>query len=112
MENMQIQNNLIDGSLNVNVKKFIFLGSSCIYPKFASQPLTPEIFAIAYHSFVGSSELVNKYSSFKACQAIREQYNRDYVSLMPTNLYVILIILIYNPHMSYRRCYVSFTRLN
>ena len=87
MENMQIQNNLIDGSLNVNVKKFIFLGSSCIYPKFASQPLKEEY--LLTNSLEPTNEwyAIAKISGVKACQAIREQYNRDYVSLMPTNLY-------------------------
>ncbi len=87
MENMQIQNNLIDGSLKANVKKFIFLGSSCIYPKFASQPLKEEY--LLTNSLEPTNEwyAIAKISGVKACQAIRKQYNRDYVSLMPTNLY-------------------------
>jgi GDP-L-fucose synthase len=87
MENMQIQNNLIDGSLNAGIEKFIFLGSSCIYPKFAPQPLKEE------YLLTGSLEPTNewyalaKITGVKACQAIRKQFNKDYVSLMPTNLY-------------------------
>ena len=87
MENIQIQNNLIDGAHKVGIEKFIFLGSSCIYPKFAQQPLKEE------YLLTGSLEPTNewyaiaKITGVKACQAIRKQYNKDYVSLMPTNLY-------------------------
>jgi GDP-L-fucose synthase len=87
MENIQIQNNLIDGALNAGIEKFIFLGSSCIYPKFAPQPLKEE------YLLTGSLEPTNewyalaKITGVKACQAIRKQFNKDYVSLMPTNLY-------------------------
>lgn len=87
MENIQIQNNLIDSALNSGVEKFIFLGSSCIYPKFAPQPIKEE------HLLTNSLEPTNewyaiaKITGVKACQAIRNQYNKDYVSLMPTNLY-------------------------
>ena len=87
MENMQIQNNLINGALNAGIEKFIFLGSSCIYPKFAPQPLKEE------YLLTGSLEPTNewyalaKITGVKACQAIRKQFNKDYVSLMPTNLY-------------------------
>ena len=87
MENMQIQNNLIDGAYNAGIEKFIFLGSSCVYPKLAPQPLKEE------YLLTGSLELTNewyaiaKIAGIKACQAIKKQYNKDYVSLMPTNLY-------------------------
>lgn len=87
MENMQIQNNLIDGAFKNNIEKFIFLGSSCIYPKLAPQPLKEE------YLLTGSLEPTNewyaiaKITGVKACQAIRKQFNKEYVSLMPTNLY-------------------------
>ena len=87
MENMQIQNNLIDGAFKTGIKKFIFLGSSCIYPKFAPQPMKEA------HLLTDSLESTNewyalaKISGVKACESIRKQYGRDYVSLMPTNLY-------------------------
>lgn len=87
MENMQIQNNLIDAANKSNVQKFIFLGSSCIYPKFAPQPLKEE------HLLTDSLEPTNewyaiaKITGVKACQAIRNQFGKDFVSLMPTNLY-------------------------
>ncbi len=87
MENMQIQNNLISNAFELGINKFIFLGSSCIYPKLAPQPLKEE------YLLTGSLETTNewyalaKITGVKSCQAIRNQFDRDYVSLMPTNLY-------------------------
>lgn len=87
MENMQIQNNLISEAHNLGVKKFIFLGSSCIYPKLGLQPLKEDCL------LTGSLETTNewyalaKISGVKLCQAIRKQFKKDFVSLMPTNLY-------------------------
>jgi len=87
MENMQIQNNLIDSALKSGIEKFIFLGSSCIYPKFAPQPLKEEY--LLTNSLEPTNEwyAIAKISGVKACQAIRKQFNKDFVSLMPTNLY-------------------------
>ena len=87
MENLQIQNNLIDTAHKNGVEKFIFLGSSCIYPRLAPQPLKEE------YLLTGSLEPTNewyaiaKIAGVKACEAIRKQFGKDYVSLMPTNLY-------------------------
>lgn len=87
MENMQIQNNLIDASLKQGVNKFIFLGSSCIYPKFATQPLKEEYLLTDSLEPTNEWYAVAKITGVKACQAIRKQFGKDYVSLMPTNLY-------------------------
>ena len=87
MENIQIQNNLIDGSLKVDVKKFIFLGSSCIYPKFAPQPLKEDYLLTGALEPTNEWYAIAKITGVKACQAIRKQFGKDYVSLMPTNLY-------------------------
>ena len=87
MENMQIQNNLIDGALNAGINKFIFLGSSCIYPKFAPQPLKEEYLLTDSLESTNEWYAIAKITGVKACQAIRKQFNKDYVSLMPTNLY-------------------------
>ncbi len=87
MENMQIQNNLIDISLKKEVLKFIFLGSSCIYPKFAPQPLKEEYLLTDTLEPTNEWYAIAKISGVKACQAIRKQYSKDFVSLMPTNLY-------------------------
>ena len=87
MENMQIQNNLIDGAHKAGIDKFIFLGSSCIYPKFAPQPLKEEYLLTDSLEPTNEWYAIAKIAGVKACQAIRKQYNKDYVSLMPTNLY-------------------------
>ena len=87
MENMQIQNNIIDASLKSDVKKFIFLGSSCIYPKFAPQPLKEEYLLTDSLEPTNEWYAIAKITGVKACEAIRKQFNKDYFSLMPTNLY-------------------------
>ncbi len=87
MENMQIQNNLIDAALEFEVEKFIFLGSSCIYPKFAKQPIKEEYLLTDSLEPTNEWYAIAKISGVKACQAIRKQYKKDFVCLMPTNLY-------------------------
>ena len=87
MENMLIQNNLIDGALKNDVDKFIFLGSSCIYPKLAPQPLQEDHLLTASLEPTNEWYAIAKISGVKACEAIRKQYGKDFVSLMPTNLY-------------------------
>ena len=87
MENMQIQNNLIDSALKAGIEKFIFLGSSCIYPKLAPQPLKEEYLLTDSLEPTNEWYAIAKITGVKACQAIRKQFQKDYVSLMPTNLY-------------------------
>ena len=87
MENLQIQNNLIDSALNTNVSKFVFLGSSCIYPKFAPQPLKEEYLLTDSLEPTNEWYALAKITGVKLCDAIRKQYGKDFVSLMPTNLY-------------------------
>ncbi|MBN3582436.1 GDP-L-fucose synthase [Algoriphagus aestuarii] len=87
MENMQIQNNLIDSSLQADVEKFIFLGSSCIYPKLAPQPLKEDFLLTGPLEPTNEWYAVAKITGVKACEAIRKQFGKDYISLMPTNLY-------------------------
>lgn len=87
MENMQIQNNLIDASLKNDVEKFIFLGSSCIYPKLAPQPLKEDYLLTDSLEPTNEWYAVAKISGIKAVESIRKQFGKDYVSLMPTNLY-------------------------
>ena len=87
MENMQIQNNLIDGALQSGIEKFIFLGSSCIYPKMAPQPLKENYLLTDSLEPTNEWYAIAKITGVKTCQAIRKQFNKDYVSLMPTNLY-------------------------
>lgn len=87
MENMQIQNNLINISLQHDVEKFVFLGSSCIYPKLAPQPLKEECLLTSSLEPTNEWYAIAKISGVKACEAIRKQFGKDFVSLMPTNLY-------------------------
>ena len=87
MDNMLIQNNLIKGAHELDIPKFIFLGSSCIYPKMAPQPLKEEYLLTGPLEETNQWYAIAKISGVKLIEALREQYNRDYVSLMPTNLY-------------------------
>ena len=87
LTNLKIQNNLIEASFTAEVKKLLFLGSSCIYPKFAEQPIKEE------YLLTGSLEPTNewyalaKIAGLKLCQAFRRQHGCDFISAMPTNLY-------------------------
>ena len=87
MDNMLIQNNLIRSAHENDVPKFIFLGSSCIYPKFAPQPLKEEYLLTDSLEPTNQWYAVAKISGVKLIEALRKEYGRDYVSLMPTNLY-------------------------
>ena len=87
MDNMLIQNNLIRAAHENNVSKFIFLGSSCIYPKFAPQPLKEEYLLTDSLEPTNEWYAIAKISGVKLIEALRKEYQRDYVSLMPTNLY-------------------------
>jgi GDP-L-fucose synthase len=87
MENLQIQNNLIDAANFHDCKKFIFLGSSCIYPKLAEQPLEESALLSGYLEPTNEWYAIAKIAGVKACEAIRKQFGKDFVSLMPTNLY-------------------------
>ena len=87
MDNMLIQNNLIRAAHENDVSKLVFLGSSCIYPKFAPQPLREEYLLTDSLEPTNQWYALAKISGVKLVEALRKQYGRDYVSLMPTNLY-------------------------
>lgn len=87
MENLLIQNNLIYYAHHLNIKKFIFLGSSCIYPKYAQQPIKEEYLLTDYLEPTNQWYAIAKISGIKLIEALKKQYNRNYTSLMPTNLY-------------------------
>lgn len=87
MDNMLIQNNLIRSAHENAVEKFIFLGSSCIYPKFSQQPIKEEYLLTGELEPTNQWYAIAKISGVKLIEALRKQFNRDYVSLMPTNLY-------------------------
>jgi GDP-L-fucose synthase len=87
MDNMLIQNNLIRSAHENDISKFIFLGSSCIYPKFAPQPLKEEYLLTDSLEPTNEWYAIAKISGVKLIEALRKEFGRDYVSLMPTNLY-------------------------
>jgi GDP-L-fucose synthase len=86
-ENLQIQNHLIDGAFRAGVKKLLFLGSSCIYPKLAPQPLKEECLLTGPLEPTNQWYAVAKIAGIRMCQAYRRQYGADFIAAMPTNLY-------------------------
>lgn len=86
-ENLQIQNNLIHGAFQAGVKKLLFLGSSCIYPKLAPQPLKEEYLLSGPLEPTNQWYAVAKIAGLKMCEAYRRQYKCDFISAMPTNMY-------------------------
>jgi len=86
-DNLQIQNNVIHNSYLNGVKKLMFLGSSCIYPKLAPQPLKEEYLLTGLLEPTNESYAIAKIAGIKMCNAYRNQYGCNYISLMPTNLY-------------------------
>ena len=86
-ENLQVQNNLIHGAHEAGVKKLLFLGSSCIYPKFAPQPLKEEYLLQGPLEPTNEWYAIAKIAGIKLCQAYRRQYGCDFISVMPTNLF-------------------------
>mgnify|MGYP006079784795 CR=1 FL=1 len=87
MDNMLIQNNLIGSAHKNDINKFLFFGSSCIYPKNAPQPLKEEYLLTAALEETNQWFAVAKISGVKLIEALRKEFDRDYVAIMPTNLY-------------------------
>ena len=87
LDNLKIQNNLIEGAWENGVERLLFLGSSCIYPKFASQPIKEE--SLLSNSLESTNQwyAIAKIAGIKLCEALNIQYGFDAISLMPTNLY-------------------------
>lgn len=86
-DNLQIQTNVIDAAYRHGVKKLVFLGSSCIYPKFATQPITEDQFMTGPLESTNDAYAIAKIAGIKMCQAYYQQYGFNAISLMPTNLY-------------------------
>ena len=86
-ENLQIQNNVIKNAYDFGVKKLLFLGSSCIYPKMCPQPIKEEYLLSGYLEETNDAYAIAKISGLMMCRAFRQQYGVDYISAMPTNLY-------------------------
>ncbi len=87
LENLKIQTNIIDNSFKNNIKRFLFFGSSCIYPKFSPQPIKEEYLLTGPLEITNEPYAIAKIAGLKLCSSLNQQYNFDAVSLMPTNLY-------------------------
>jgi len=87
LENLNIQNSVIAGAHDAAVNKLLFLGSSCIYPKFAPQPITEDQLLAGPLEPTNDAYAIAKIAGIKLCQAYRKQYGAHYISGMPTNLY-------------------------
>jgi len=86
-ENLVVQNNVIEAAFRSEVRKLLFLGSSCIYPKLAPQPIQEDALLTGPLEPTNEWYAVAKIAGLKLCQAYRRQYGVDYISAMPTNLY-------------------------
>ena len=86
-DNLMIQNNIIHASYKNNVNKLLFLGSSCIYPKLAPQPLKEEYLLSGYLEDTNEPYAIAKIAGIKMCESYKRQYNCNFISVMPTNLY-------------------------
>lgn len=86
-DNLMIASNLIEGSHRADVNRLLFLGSSCIYPKLAKQPIVEDALLTGPLEPTNEWYAIAKIAGIKLCQAYRRQYKRDYISAMPTNLY-------------------------
>ena len=87
LDNLKIQNNLIEASYEQDVKRLLFLGSSCIYPKFAPQPIKEQFLLSGNLEDSNQWYAIAKIAGLKLCEAYRNQYNFDAISVMPSNLY-------------------------
>ena len=87
LENLMIQNSVISAAHNADVERLLFLGSSCIYPKMAEQPIKEEALLTGALEITNESYAIAKISGLKLVEAYRRQYGRDWISAMPTNLY-------------------------
>ena len=86
-ENLAIQNNVIHSAYETGVRKLMFLGSSCIYPKLAPQPLKEDYLLSGFLEETNEPYAIAKIAGIKLCEAYRSQYGCDFISVMPTNLY-------------------------
>ncbi|WP_296620331.1 GDP-L-fucose synthase [Marivirga sp.] len=87
MDNLMIQNNLIDGAVKNDVETFIFLGSSCVYPRLAPQPIKEEYLLTSSLEPTNEPYAIAKIAGIKACEALFNSHDKNFFSLMPSNLY-------------------------
>ena len=86
-DNLMIESNIIHSAYKFGVKKLLFLGSSCIYPKFSKQPIKEEYFLDGYLEPTNEAYAIAKITGIELCKFYRRQYGCDFISAMPTNLY-------------------------
>ncbi|MBP1638036.1 MAG: fcl, partial [Bacteroidetes bacterium] len=86
-QNLQIQNNIIGESYRHNVKKLLFLGSTCIYPKDAPQPMAEDALLTGPLEYTNEPYAIAKIAGLKMCESFSLQYGTNYIAVMPTNLY-------------------------
>ena len=87
LENLQVQNNVIEAAADFGAAKLLFLGSSCIYPKFAPQPIREDALLTGALEQTNEAYALAKIAGIKLCQAYARQYGRNFICAMPTNLY-------------------------
>jgi GDP-L-fucose synthase len=87
LENLRVQNNVIEAAHDFDVRKLLFLGSSCIYPKFAPQPIPESALLTGELEPTNEPYAVAKIAGIKLCQSYAREYGRNFISAMPTNLY-------------------------
>ena len=86
-ENLRIQVNVMDAALEHGVERLLFMGSSCIYPKFAPQPITEDSLLTGHLETTNDAYAIAKIAGIKQVQSVRKQHQRNWISVMPTNLY-------------------------
>jgi GDP-L-fucose synthase len=86
-DNVRIQTNVMDAALSVDVERLLFLGSSCIYPKYAAQPIHEDAMLTGYLEHTNDAYAIAKIAGILQVQAVRREYGRPWISAMPTNLY-------------------------
>jgi GDP-L-fucose synthase len=86
-ENLQIQVNVMDAALEHGVERLLFMGSSCIYPKFAPQPITEDSLMTGHLETTNDAYAIAKIAGIKQVQSVRKQHHKNWISVMPTNLY-------------------------
>jgi GDP-L-fucose synthase len=86
-ENLQIQVNVMDAALEHGVQRLLFMGSSCIYPKFANQPITEDSLMTGHLETTNDAYAIAKIAGIKQVQSVRKQHQKHWISVMPTNLY-------------------------
>ncbi|MAD40793.1 MAG: GDP-fucose synthetase, partial [Arcobacter sp.] len=86
-ENLQIQNNVIHNAYKYEVKKLLFLGSTCIYPKMAPQPMPEDCLLTSPLEYTNEPYAISKIAGIKMCESYNLQYGTNFISVMPTNLY-------------------------